>query len=62
MSKHNFNGHQPKHKGEIEEVFCNSGCLLVDKILVPYPDCKTHGGAQFHNNKVLFTRRRDVLQ
>lgn len=27
-----------------EEDFCDNGCIIIDQIRVPFPDCARHGG------------------
>lgn len=36
-------GYKPRHKGTIENDFCINGCLIVDGVKVPFPDCWNHG-------------------
>lgn len=31
------------HKALIDNDFCLNGCVIVDNIKVPFPDCSTHG-------------------
>jgi hypothetical protein len=38
-----LDGYEPRHKSVMEQKFCNNGCLIVDGINVPFPDCFAHG-------------------
>jgi hypothetical protein len=38
-----FSGYQPRHISIIEEDFCIKGCMIVDGVKVPFPDCVSHG-------------------
>lgn len=36
-----------------EPDFCDNGCVLVDDIRVPFPDCVSHGKPFTNNESVL---------
>lgn len=36
-----------------EPDFCNGGCVLVEDIRVPFPDCKMHGKPFTENQSVV---------
>lgn len=38
-----LDGYEPRHKGKIENDFCTNGCVIVDGVKVPFPDCENHG-------------------
>jgi hypothetical protein len=42
-TKNKFDGYQPRHVSDINYDFCLNGCLEVDGITVPFPDCGRHG-------------------
>lgn len=32
-----------RHKALLDNDFCDNGCVIVDDIKVPFPDCVSHG-------------------
>ncbi len=43
-------GFQPKHIPVKDNKFCDFGCVIVDGVKVPFPDCQSHG-SPFDNNR-----------
>lgn len=44
--KRKLDGFEPKHKPIVEKIMeCIANCFVVDGILVPHCDCKSHGGS-----------------
>jgi len=44
-------GYKPRHKGIIETDFCINGCVIVDGVKVPFPDCWSHGNPLYTDPK-----------
>lgn len=42
-TKSRIDGFKPRHVSHINYDFCLNGCLKVDNIEVPFPDCRRHG-------------------